>query len=140
VWNLDVVPLANPQISYIRNEPTWVLFFNLKIDFLNLSRHGTAFICNLREHWFTVRKLGHQWFNLNSLLSGAQPTSDWPTVHIYEQELTQRIFNVCEKIANDSDIKWNEWCITLLLKCSNELSLWIFQIGCFAVKLKVVCC
>jgi hypothetical protein len=22
VWNLDVVPLANPQISYIRNDPT----------------------------------------------------------------------------------------------------------------------
>jgi len=60
VWNLDVVPLANPQISYIRNEPT----------------HGTAFICNLREHWFTVRKLGHQWFNLNSLLNGAQLISD----------------------------------------------------------------
>jgi hypothetical protein len=29
-------------------------------------------------------------------------------VHIYEQELTQRIFNLCEEIANDNDIKWNE--------------------------------
>jgi ataxin-3 len=25
-----------------------------------------AFICNLREHWFTVRKLDGVWYNLNS--------------------------------------------------------------------------
>ncbi|XP_062863326.1 ataxin-3 isoform X2 [Trichomycterus rosablanca] len=35
-----------------------------------------AFICNYKEHWFTVRKLGHQWFNLNSLLTGPELISD----------------------------------------------------------------
>lgn len=41
-----------------------------------MCRLGTAFICNLRGHWFTIRKLGHQWFNLNSSLDGAQLISD----------------------------------------------------------------
>lgn len=27
-----------------------------------------AFICNLKSHWFTIRRLGAHWFNLNSLL------------------------------------------------------------------------
>ncbi|XP_053553523.1 ataxin-3 isoform X2 [Bombina bombina] len=35
-----------------------------------------AFICNYKEHWFTVRKLGKQWFNLNSLLTGPELISD----------------------------------------------------------------
>ncbi|XP_043190501.1 ataxin-3-like [Amphibalanus amphitrite] len=36
----------------------------------------SAFICNYREHWFTVRRLGRQWFNLNSLLTGPELLSD----------------------------------------------------------------
>ncbi|XP_041428950.1 ataxin-3 isoform X2 [Xenopus laevis] len=35
-----------------------------------------AFIGNYKEHWFTVRKLGKQWFNLNSLLTGPELISD----------------------------------------------------------------
>lgn len=35
-----------------------------------------AYICNLQEHWFTMRKIGTQWFNLNSLLSGPELISD----------------------------------------------------------------
>ncbi|PNF30246.1 hypothetical protein B7P43_G01247 [Cryptotermes secundus] len=35
-----------------------------------------AFICNYRDHWFTVRRLGQQWFNLNSLLTGPELISD----------------------------------------------------------------
>uniref|UniRef100_A0A8C5CGH7 ubiquitinyl hydrolase 1 n=1 Tax=Gadus morhua TaxID=8049 RepID=A0A8C5CGH7_GADMO len=35
-----------------------------------------AFICNYKEHWFTIRKLGKQWFNLNSLLTGPELISD----------------------------------------------------------------
>lgn len=31
-----------------------------------------AFICNYRDHWLTIRKLGNQWFNLNSLLTGPE--------------------------------------------------------------------
>jgi ataxin-3 len=35
-----------------------------------------AFICNYRDHWFTIRRLGQQWFNLNSLLTGPELISD----------------------------------------------------------------
>lgn len=35
-----------------------------------------AFICNYREHWFTIRRMGNQWFNLNSLLTGPELVSD----------------------------------------------------------------
>ena len=35
-----------------------------------------AYICNYKGHWFTIRKLGNQWFNLNSLLPGPQLISD----------------------------------------------------------------
>lgn len=39
-------------------------------------RTQKAYICNLQEHWFTLRKIGTQWFNLNSLLSGPELISD----------------------------------------------------------------
>lgn len=35
-----------------------------------------AYICNYKGHWFTIRKLGNQWFNLNSMLNGPQLISD----------------------------------------------------------------
>uniref|UniRef100_A0A0B6Z235 ubiquitinyl hydrolase 1 n=1 Tax=Arion vulgaris TaxID=1028688 RepID=A0A0B6Z235_9EUPU len=62
VWGLDMV-LYNSQdpISVqARTDPTQM----------------SAFICNYHQHWFSVRKLGHQWFNLNSLLSGPELISD----------------------------------------------------------------
>lgn len=38
--------------------------------------NAQAYICNYVEHWFTIRKFGSQWFNLNSLLSNPEPISD----------------------------------------------------------------
>ncbi|XP_060581559.1 ataxin-3-like [Ruditapes philippinarum] len=35
-----------------------------------------SYICNFGEHWLTVRKIGNQWFNLNSLLTGPELISD----------------------------------------------------------------
>ena len=37
---------------------------------------ANAYICNYQEHWFTIRRLGHQWFNLNSLLEGPELVSN----------------------------------------------------------------
>jgi len=37
---------------------------------------ANAYICNYREHWFTIRRLGQQWFNLNSLLEGPELVSN----------------------------------------------------------------
>ena len=39
-------------------------------------REFVAFICNYQSHWITIRKLGHQWFNLNSLLTFPELISD----------------------------------------------------------------
>eukprot|EP01113_Clastostelium_recurvatum_P025639 TRINITY_DN3086_c0_g1_i1.p1 TRINITY_DN3086_c0_g1~~TRINITY_DN3086_c0_g1_i1.p1 ORF type:complete len:284 (+),score=82.38 TRINITY_DN3086_c0_g1_i1:25-852(+) len=36
-----------------------------------------AFICHLRAHWFTIRKIGDTWYNLNSLLKDPQILSDF---------------------------------------------------------------
>src|SRR5688572_26665203 len=35
-----------------------------------------AFICNFKEHWFTIRKIAHSWFNLNSMNSGPEIVSN----------------------------------------------------------------
>ncbi|XP_060068444.1 ataxin-3-like [Ylistrum balloti] len=35
-----------------------------------------AYICNFRGHWLTIRKIGNQWFNLNSLLTGPELISN----------------------------------------------------------------
>lgn len=65
--------------------------------FLAHFRCSRAFICNYRDHWLTVRKLGNQWFNLNSLLSGPELIS-----HTYlAMFLTQ--LQVEGKFKNKSD-------------------------------------
>lgn len=46
------------------------------MDSFFISRGQQAYICNFKEHWFTIRKLGHQWFNLNSLLTFPELISD----------------------------------------------------------------
>lgn len=51
------VILSNRQAKWI-----WTLVFQLNIMyvFLPVSRNERSFICNYKEHWFTVRKLGKQ--------------------------------------------------------------------------------
>ncbi|XP_056402260.1 ataxin-3 [Hyla sarda] len=60
VWGLELILFNSPEYQ------------TLGIDPINEQ----AFICNYKEHWFTVRKLGKQWFNLNSLLTGPELISD----------------------------------------------------------------
>ncbi|NXL41090.1 ATX3 protein, partial [Podilymbus podiceps] len=58
------------------------MHFNIRVfNFIytfcfSFYRNEKSFICNYKEHWFTVRKLGKQWFNLNSLLMGPELISD----------------------------------------------------------------
>ncbi|CAL8286718.1 unnamed protein product [Lota lota] len=54
-----------------------ILFNSREYQTLMINPIGEkAFICNYKEHWFTIRKLGQQWFNLNSLLTGPELISD----------------------------------------------------------------
>ncbi len=50
-----------------------VAYYN---TFRVFPRNENAFICHYRDHWFSIRKLGRQWFNLNSILSGPELLSD----------------------------------------------------------------
>ncbi|XP_052122226.1 ataxin-3-like isoform X1 [Frankliniella occidentalis] len=62
VWNLELVP-------YNSTEPR-------ALTAQNAPQEMQAYICNYHDHWFTIRRLGRQWFNLNSMLTGPQLISD----------------------------------------------------------------
>ncbi|GAB4817846.1 hypothetical protein N2152v2_004892 [Parachlorella kessleri] len=59
VWGLTAIPINNPEAADAKADPT--------------REH--AFICNLREHWFTIREIWGQWWNLNSIFSAPEPLS-----------------------------------------------------------------
>ena len=62
VWSLDLIPYNS------RN--------SIALEAHAAPEKQKAYICNYKEHWFTIRKIGKQWFNLNSLLSGPELISD----------------------------------------------------------------
>lgn len=62
VWGLDLLPLSSSNPEAVRAK--------------NSAISANAYICNFREHWFTIRRLGSQWFNLNSLLEGPELVSN----------------------------------------------------------------
>ena len=51
VWNLEMIPYSSQAAEQTRQNPYKEI----------------AFICNQQNHWLTIRKLGQQWFNLNSV-------------------------------------------------------------------------
>lgn len=61
VWGLSAVSLSSPAAAAERAEP----------------QHEWAFVCNLNEHWFTVRKVQDGWYNFNSLFPGPEPLSQF---------------------------------------------------------------
>lgn len=62
VWGLELVPYTSTeQRARDANSKPFTM---------------QAFICNYKDHWFTIRRLGNQWFNLNSLLSRPELISD----------------------------------------------------------------
>lgn len=60
VWGLELVPYNSTDERININEPSKM----------------KAFICNYKDHWLTIRKIGNQWFNLNSLLTKPELISD----------------------------------------------------------------
>ena len=80
VWGLDLLPLSssNPEAVRAKNSAisanAYICNFryNLAITFEQCSGHTHIY----REHWFTIRRLGSQWFNLNSLLEGPELVSN----------------------------------------------------------------
>ncbi|XP_046390277.1 ataxin-3-like isoform X1 [Ischnura elegans] len=62
VWGLELVP-------YSSSEQVALMAQKCPTDM-------QAYICNYRDHWFTIRRLGNQWFNLNSMLTGPELLSN----------------------------------------------------------------
>lgn len=71
-----------------------------------------AFICNYKDHWFTIRKLANQWFNLNSLLSKPELISD-TYLALFLAQLQQEgysifvVFGTLPECAADEVLKKN---------------------------------
>ncbi|CAB5104479.1 Josephin-domain-containing protein [Rhizophagus irregularis] len=62
VWNIDIIPIGSEDGRIAKIHPEDEL----------------AYICNLHEHWFTLRKFGglsSRWYNLDSLLRGPESIS-----------------------------------------------------------------
>ena len=79
VWNLDVVNYNSSHeiANQARRDPT----------------SQTAYICNFKEHWFTMRKIGRQYFNLNSLLSHPELLSS-SYIHLFLAQLQQEGYSI----------------------------------------------
>ncbi|KAH6599561.1 hypothetical protein BASA50_002903 [Batrachochytrium salamandrivorans] len=63
VWNLELQPIRSPEAAVAKSNPSG----------------EQAFICNLDEHWFTLRRFGgspNRWYNLNSLFKEPKYVSE----------------------------------------------------------------
>lgn len=61
VWNLSLQPLDAPDMRVSAEHP----------------EQEDAFICNLQEHWFTIRRVYGDFWNFNSLFPAPQPLSQF---------------------------------------------------------------
>jgi len=43
---------------------------------LPMYREEQLFVCHMNDHWFSLRKFGTQWINLNSFLPAPELISD----------------------------------------------------------------
>ncbi|KAJ3188784.1 Ataxin-3 [Gaertneriomyces sp. JEL0708] len=63
VWNLEITPIGSQGARGAKENPT----------------EEQAFICNLQEHWFSLRKFGgsaRRWYNLNSAFNEPEYVSE----------------------------------------------------------------
>ncbi|KRX89007.1 Ataxin-3 [Trichinella pseudospiralis] len=72
-------------------------------DVINFYRSHTAFICHRHQHFFTVRKIGEHWYNLNSMLDGPELISQTYS----ELYLAQLQKEGCTILAVEGDLPVN---------------------------------
>ncbi|KAJ7530808.1 hypothetical protein O6H91_14G020100 [Diphasiastrum complanatum] len=92
-----------------------------------------AFICNLQEHWFAIRKVSNEWYNFNSLYAAPEHLSNF-YLSAYLDSLKENgwsIFVVVGELPNasllrnsDSDSRFGRWLTpqqaSALLESANE--------------------
>jgi hypothetical protein len=59
-WDIAITPLEHPDMKSFRRHPT----------------NAAGYICNLRQHWFTLRPINGEWWDLNSLLPAPAPAQE----------------------------------------------------------------
>ncbi|KAL5254343.1 hypothetical protein ACHWQZ_G013953 [Mnemiopsis leidyi] len=73
VYGLSAKHWKHPDLIEARNHP---------------ADNFSALVCNLNQHWFTIRKIGLQWFNIDSCKSGPTLISDtYLEVYLKQLEL-----------------------------------------------------
>jgi ataxin-3 len=102
-WNLELIPYKsqNQIATHAQSDPT----------------NQNAYICNFKQHWYTIRKFGVFWFNLNSMLKRpqyvsntylsillAQLVNDGYSIFICNGELPQSEADLCIGSMSHSDI------------------------------------
>lgn len=55
-WDLTTTPMTHPNMQAFSMDPV----------------RAAGYICNLQEHWFTIRPVHTKWWNFNSLLPAPQ--------------------------------------------------------------------
>lgn len=61
IWDLKVTSLDAREVEAAKINP----------------QQEVAFICHLQDHWFTIRKVGDQWYNFNSLFPAPEHLSNF---------------------------------------------------------------
>eukprot|EP00250_Pteridium_aquilinum_P035228 c8926_g1_i1 orf=128-925(+) len=61
VWDLKVTSLDAREVEAAKTNP----------------QQEVAFICHLQDHWFTIRKVGNEWYNFNSLYPAPEHLSNF---------------------------------------------------------------
>lgn len=61
IWDLKVTSLDAHEAQAAKTNP----------------QQEVAFICHLQDHWFTIRKVGDQWYNFNSLYPAPEHLSNF---------------------------------------------------------------
>ena len=79
VFDIDLIPYASSH----------PLAQQARVDPLSIK----AYICNLREHWLTIRRFGRQYFDLNSISTVPKLVSD-TYLSLYLAQLQQSGYSI----------------------------------------------
>eukprot|EP01025_Chloroclados_australasicus_P004775 TRINITY_DN11278_c0_g1_i1.p2 TRINITY_DN11278_c0_g1~~TRINITY_DN11278_c0_g1_i1.p2 ORF type:complete len:392 (-),score=52.01 TRINITY_DN11278_c0_g1_i1:443-1570(-) len=60
-FGIQLIPIQNPRMEHALADPTT----------------QTAFVCNLHEHWFTLREIDSKWWNFDSTKRAPEPLSSF---------------------------------------------------------------
>ena len=80
IWGITITPIMHESMAATRGNPL----------------REVAFICWLSSHWFTIRKVGRQWWNLDSMqATPAVVTETYLTMLLHQLQHEKYTIFVC---------------------------------------------